>query len=123
MIDDIFEEMRREIRGSFEDFFKEDFFYPYEEEVRRKRRELEETEERARIGYRRKTSLIPRRDTFSIPKFLESPEVFEERVSRWARKHPDYRIDARNVTFPNGYYRSVEIKSEEGRKRKSYRDR
>ncbi|VUT26652.1 MAG: hypothetical protein MASP_01627 [Candidatus Methanolliviera sp. GoM_asphalt] len=110
---------------SFEDFFRRVFFYPYKtEEVRRKRRELEETEEMARIGYRRKTSLMPRRDrnTFSIPKFLESPEVFEEKVTRWAKEHPDYQIDVRNVTFPNGYYRSVEIKSEGKRKRRSYRD-
>jgi hypothetical protein len=92
MIDDIFEVMRREMRRSFEDFFREDFFYPYEEtkEIKRKRRELEETEERARIGYRRKTSLMPRRDAFSIPKFLESPEVFEEKVTRWVKEHPDY---------------------------------
>jgi hypothetical protein len=113
MINDIFEEMRREIRRSFEEF--DNFFYPFDEneEVRRKRKELKEAEERARISRRRRRSLIPIRDTFPIPKFLESPEVFENKVSRWAKEHPDYRIDARNITFPNGYYRSVEIRDRE----------
>jgi hypothetical protein len=133
MMDDIFErmvrEMRREMRKSFEDLFNEfdDFFNPYETSEREgkiRQNELEETEERTKQEYRRERSLMPRkdRDVFPTLRFLEPPEVFEEKINRWAEEHPDYRIDAKNVTFPNGYYRSVEIKSDEGKKRRLYRD-
>ena len=46
------------------------------------------------------TTLIP---------FGGSEEEFQAAVERFAREHPDARVGAKSITFPNGYYRSIKI--------------
>jgi predicted Holliday junction resolvase-like endonuclease len=122
MIRDLFREIEEEVREIEEDFRRslsgdkfDDLFDSYyeNEEVRRKRKELEEAKERARKGWvNSRYPVAKKRTSLSlIPEFGESSELFEKRVGRWAKEHPDYRIDARDVKFPNGYYRSVEIRN------------
>jgi len=46
------------------------------------------------------TTLIP---------FGGSEEEFQAAVERFARAHPDARVEAKSIAFPNGYYRSIRI--------------
>jgi len=46
--------------------------------------------------------------TTIIP-FGGSEEEFQAAVERFARAHPDARVEAKSITFPNGYYRSIKI--------------
>jgi len=46
------------------------------------------------------TTLIP---------FGGSEEEFQAAVERFARVHPDARVEAKSIQFPNGYYRSIKI--------------
>ncbi|MCW3140568.1 MAG: hypothetical protein N2V72_00085 [Methanophagales archaeon] len=41
--------------------------------------------------------------------FGGSEEEFQASVERLARAHPDAKVEAKNVQFPNGWYRSVRI--------------
>jgi len=41
--------------------------------------------------------------------FGGSEEEFQASVERLAKAHPDAKVEAKNVQFPNGWYRSVRI--------------
>jgi len=44
----------------------------------------------------------------SIP-FGGTEQEFQDAVERLAKAHPDAKVEAKNVQFPNGWYRSVRI--------------
>lgn len=44
----------------------------------------------------------------AIP-FGGSEQEFQAAVERFAKAHPDAKVEGKNVEFPNGFYRSVRI--------------
>jgi len=94
------------------DFIDRTFGPPETEELRQKRRELEakkqeyyEAKRRAREEYERLKSLS----------LSGSAESFRKAVEEFQKDHPDYKIEAKNVEYPNGYYREVRIFPRVGR--------
>jgi len=84
------------------------------EKLRKAREELREARRKAwekRIEELKKASeskelALP--STTLIP-FGGSEEEFQAAVERFAKANPDARVEAKSITFPNGYYRSVRI--------------
>ena len=56
-----------------------------------------------------KELVLPSTTLTTLIPFGGSEEEFQAAVERFARAHPDARVEAKSITFPNGYYRSIKI--------------
>ena len=109
----------------FDDFFDWFWFGGEDEEVKKAREKLRKAREeyyeaRQKAWEKRmeelkkvsksmsKSKELALPSTTLIP-FSGSEEEFQAAVERFARAHPDARVEAKSITFPNGYYRSVRI--------------
>ena len=89
------------------------------EEVKKARENLkkarEEYYEAKRKAWKEQLEKGESESTLAIPStviaipFGSSEQEFQAAVERIAKAHPDVNVQAKNVQFPNGWYRSVKI--------------
>ena len=77
-----------------------------EEYYKAKRKAWEKRMEELKKASESKELALP--STTIIP-FGGSEEEFQAAVERFAKANPDARVEAKSITFPNGYYRSLRI--------------
>jgi len=106
----------------FDDFLLDpffDFWWEKEpEEVKKKRENFQKAREEyyearrkafeEHTGGEGESALALPSTAIAIP-FGGSEQEFQAAVERIAKAHPDAKVQAKNVQFPNGWYRSVKI--------------
>jgi len=106
----------------FDDFLLDpffDFWWGKElEEVKKKRENFQKAREEyyearrkafeEHTGGEGESALALPSPAIAIP-FGGSEQEFQAAVERIAKAHPDANVQAKNVQFPNGWYRSVKI--------------
>jgi len=89
------------------------------EEVKKAREKLkkayEEFHEAQRRAWNEWLEKGKSEDALALPgiSFGGSEEEFQASVERLAKAHPDAKVEAKNLQFPNGFYRSVRIEKKE----------
>jgi len=80
-----------------------------EEYYEARRKAWEKRMEELKKASESKELALPSTTLTTLIPFGGSEEEFRAVVERFARAHPDARVEAKSITFPNGYYRSVRI--------------
>jgi len=80
-----------------------------EEYYEARRKAWEKQMEELKKASEGKELVLPSTTLTTLIPFGGSEEEFQAAVERFARAHPDARVEAKSITFPNGYYRSIKI--------------